>query len=73
MDYKGEASDGFHEEDGYYEPSDEEKREMEDILKQEDEKKKLEKKHGKNRLTFAFLTESHWEGWLKINNIIWNK
>ena len=66
MDYKGE-------EDGYYEPSEEEKKEMEDILREEDKKKNLEKKHGKNRLTFTFLTESHWEGWLKINGIIWKK
>lgn len=52
----------------YYEPSEEEKREIEDMLNQEDE---IRESKPRNRLTFIFENESHWEGWLKVNGIKW--
>jgi hypothetical protein len=60
-----------------YEPTEEEKREIEDILNDigqlEDSLKKYEgsNRRVKNRLFFLFNSEDHWKGWLKTNGIQW--
>lgn len=67
----------------HYEPSEEELREIEDMIR-EDEEKDLEEYNKfnkfikrepepktRNRLIYEFKTESHWEGWLKIHGIKW--
>lgn len=70
-------------EDDYYEPTDEELAEIEEIIRQEEEKewgaspkfgkfiKREEEPKTKNRLLYEFKSESHWSGWLKIHGITW--
>lgn len=58
----------FDEMDGSYEPSDEDIREAEKILNENDRE---QQERPKNRLTFTFYSESHWEGWLRTNGIRW--
>lgn len=60
--------------DNSYEPSDEEKREIEDMLNKEDEKREhLEEfqERLKNRKFYTFNSESHFAGWLRTHGIIW--
>lgn len=53
-----------------YEPSEEERREIEEILRQEEDRESIFYKI-KNRKYYTFHSESHWAGWLKINGIKW--
>ena len=64
-------TDGFL--DDAYEPSEEEKREIEEVLSQRssDEKAAIRSVKIKNRIYFHFNTEDHWKGWLRINGIAW--
>lgn len=55
----------------YYEPDEEEKREIEELLNNEDKLRDNNRPLVKNRLTFVFNSESHWAGWLKVNGIKW--
>jgi len=50
-----------------YEPDENEKREIEEIINKEEQKALY-----KNRLTYNFNTEDHWIGWLRIHGIKWN-
>jgi len=51
-----------------YEPDEDEIRELNEILKQEDSKNM---KKPTNRLMHVFFTESHFQGWLRTNGILW--
>ena len=53
-----------------YEPDDDEKRELDEILKEENNKNRKIVEH-KNRLVHIFYTESHFSGWLRTNGIRW--
>ena len=60
----------------YYEPTEEELREVDEYMRQvydKEDKDKSIKPTVKNRLFFDFKSESHWEGWLRVNGIIWNQ
>ena len=65
--------------DESYEPSEEELKEIEDLINKDAEE---EAKEGcgdcgtckpKNRIKYLFNSESHWIGWLKIHGIKWEK
>lgn len=49
-----------------YEPTDEEKEEIERMLNSEDDQIPF-----KHRDMFTFNSNSHWIGWLKVHGIIW--
>ena len=60
-------------EDGYV-PSEEEQKEIEEMLTREDQQHYNHRKFAaKNRLTFLFASPSHWSGWLKTNGIKWEE
>ena len=50
-----------------YEPDEEEIKEIDKIFEEEEKNNKLIK----NRLTFVFNSNSHFEGWLRVNGIKW--
>jgi len=57
-----------------YEPSDEEKQELENLLNNtEEERAAQENKQNrlKKRELFEFKSESHWIGWLRIHGMKW--
>jgi hypothetical protein len=70
-----------------YEPTDEELREIEEMIRQEEEardvvdgishkdsqyeKFKQRKPEPKNRVFYSYSSESHWAGWCRIHGIIW--
>lgn len=76
-------------EEDFYEPSDEELREMEELLRQEEELDTAlsdssmqntswhnfinRKNDPLNRVFYTFNSESHFIGWLRVNGIIWPK
>ena len=58
-----------NEQDGF-DPTEEEQKEFEELLKQDNLVEALVKKL-KNRSCYTFTSESHFAGWLKVNGIIW--
>lgn len=60
-------------EDSYYEPTEEEQKELDELMKfeREEENAAILKKKIADRKIFEFHTESHWSGWLKIHGMIW--
>jgi len=66
--------DDLHPADNY-EPSEEELRELNEILNKEEEQKEFLQEFRdvkvKNRIFFTYSTESHWAGWLRIHGIKW--
>jgi len=54
--------------DNPYEPDEQELRELDEILKHENDHLKHKPK---NRLVFDFYTESHFAGWLRTHGIRW--
>jgi hypothetical protein len=57
-----------------YEPSEEERRDIEEILNHEAQKEKEENQilqKLKQRSVFTFKSDTHFEGWLKIHGIKW--
>lgn len=57
-----------------YEPTEDERKEIEEILSQEQEKNEAKEEFQdrlKNRKFYTFNSESHFAGWLKINGIKW--
>jgi hypothetical protein len=57
--------------DDAYEPTEEEKKEIEEVLAHKAGEEKKTSKTVKNRVFYNFNSEDHWRGWLKIHGIAW--
>jgi hypothetical protein len=60
-----------NEDQSSYEPTREEQEELERMLREDEDMAVLAEKL-KNRKIFTFVSESHFEGWLKIHGIKWS-
>lgn len=65
----------MNEEKDNYEPTEDEMKEIEDLINKDSEKEDSTNEVRykiKNWVSYLFKSESHWEGFLRIHGILWN-